>query len=172
MANFRQKIILIAFYDNNWSSYQQCLLYTLLTICLIITKFGTVVGTRKWTIHCICNPFIFWTVEGGGGCFSKISWKLYIWNPNKQVLFYLCHINFVPTISTLRGRNQCSSLNVYYGMFWQSHLKISPLHDYIWTSVILMNILENKWCWACHWYDFLESYIFPIYIVYIFALPV
>lgn len=44
----------------------------------------------------------------------------------------------MPNISPLYARNPCNPLHVYYSMFWQciSHLKIYPLHDYIWTSFL------------------------------------
>ena len=59
--------------SNDWSSYQHYPLNVLWTICLIITKLGTVVDTREWTIHCIhaCGPFKCCTREHL--CFSFIS---------------------------------------------------------------------------------------------------
>ena len=56
LADFWEKIIPIALWvtrsrSNYWPSYLQCPLNILWTICLIITKFGTVVAIREWIIY-------------------------------------------------------------------------------------------------------------------------
>lgn len=78
-------------------SYQQYILksvYILWTICLIITKLGTVVATTEWIIYCMCATLKNFSQGGGiSNCktFLVIQQKLKIED------------NFEPTDTSKRG---------------------------------------------------------------------